>query len=137
MQNKGRAAGLLSLYCLCRYRDRGQYDYPPPGSSYRGSPPPTEVNFGSDDNSGNNNGSGGSPNGGGGMDNFTKALIAGAFIMGMGTGAVAAVVALQMIMTSVWCALHSAAATAGGAECKHQATMPPCDQLIVSLTTAI
>ncbi|CAL8462936.1 g2470 [Coccomyxa elongata] len=30
--------------------------------------------------------SNGGNNGGGGMDNFTKALIAGAFIMGMGTG---------------------------------------------------
>ena len=70
---------------FCRYRDRGQYDYSPPDSSHRGKLPPTEGNYGSNDNGGNN-GSGGNPNGGGGMDNFTKALIAGAFIMGMGTG---------------------------------------------------
>ena len=70
---------------FCRYRDRGQYDYPPPDSSHRGNLPPTDGIHGGNDNGGNN-GSGGSPNGGGGMDNFTKALIAGAFIMGMGTG---------------------------------------------------
>ena len=70
---------------FCRYRDRGQYDYPPPDSSHRGNLPPTDGILGGNDNGGNN-GSGGNPNGGGGMDNFTKALIAGAFIMGMGTG---------------------------------------------------
>ena len=60
-----------------RYRQRGQYDYAPPPGGYREAgprgPPP----------------GGGSPGGGGGggeMDNFTKAVIAGAFIMGMGTG---------------------------------------------------
>ena len=70
----------------CRYTDRGQYDSPPPDSSYRGAQPPTEDSFGGGGGNGTGNDSGGNPNGGGGMDNFTKALIAGAFIMGMGTG---------------------------------------------------
>lgn len=81
-QSGVKASSLL----LCRYRDRGQYDTPPPNNSYRGFQPPTEGSVGSDGGNGNGSDSGSNPNGGGGMDNFTKALIAGAFIMGMGTG---------------------------------------------------
>ena len=89
--------------CPCRYRDRGQYDSPPPHSSYKGAQPPTEDSSGSGGNNGNSNGSG-NPNGGGGMDNFTKALIAGAFIMGMGTGMV-----MRMVRLMGYCCLAEAA----------------------------
>lgn len=72
-----------SCVTLFRYRDRGQYDYPPPREGSGQEPPPTQENYGGGNGSGPGNGGN---NGGGGMDNFTKALIAGAFIMGMGTG---------------------------------------------------
>ena len=58
------------------------YDYPPPtGSPPRPSAPPRGP-------PGNGRGPGGGGDGGG-VSNLTKALIAGAFIMGMGAGAAA------------------------------------------------
>ena len=78
----------------CRYRDRRAYDYPPPPGSGangygRGGPPPPAAEEAYGSSGGDGGGGGGDPNGGGErppMDNFTKAVIAGAFIMGMGTG---------------------------------------------------
>ena len=70
-----------------RYSDRRSYDHPPSNGSSRdwSPPPPTQESYGSggppDGGGPNGNSSGGQP-----MDNFTKAVIAGAFIMGMGTG---------------------------------------------------
>ena len=69
-----------------RYRDRRSYDYPPSnGHSRDWTPPPTQESYG-----GGGPPEGGDPNGNGSdgrpMDNFTKAIIAGAFIMGIGTG---------------------------------------------------
>ena len=62
------------------WRDVAAYDYPPTPSHLRiagpsGGPP------------GNGSGPGPGPGGDGGLSNFTKALIAGAFVMGMGAGA--------------------------------------------------
>ncbi|KAK9807055.1 hypothetical protein WJX72_012203 [[Myrmecia] bisecta] len=57
-------------------QQRSNYDYGPPPSSSRPPPGGPPAPPGGGDNNGP----------GGGMSNFTKALIAGAFIMGMGTG---------------------------------------------------
>ena len=65
------------------HRRRGQYDYAPPPGGQRGAGdgfrevPPRGPPPGGDGDGGGS---------GGGMSNFTKAVIAGAFIMGMGTG---------------------------------------------------
>ena len=61
------------------WRDVAAYDYPPAASPPRTAAPPGGP-------PGNGNGPGPGGGGEGGLSSFTKALIAGAFVMGMGAG---------------------------------------------------